>query len=156
MMMMYENQTAVRQSSVSSNTSSASLPTTPKFVRKFHNNFRPLDLRKLTLHGSQSVEEPSTSFSSASSCSQSSTANSSQENSPRDRRFGSASFHSNSHDSFMLKRQSSQNRLRESLLSSLLSPRSVHHYYLHVFLLQIFCTAYVSLDIIQNHQYQNG
>lgn len=121
--MMYENrQTNARQTTVPS-TSPSSLPTTPLFVRKFRNNFRPLDLRKITLYGSQSISvEEATSISST-SFSQSS--NSSQENSPRIRKFASASFHSNSHDSFMLKRQSSQNRLRESLLSSLLSPRFV-------------------------------
>ncbi|OXA62702.1 Synaptotagmin-15 [Folsomia candida] len=124
-MMMYENNHhsgAVRQTSVPpTNNAPSSLPTTPNFVRKFQSNFRPLDLRKITLYGSQSISIEETASASSTSISQSS---SSQENSPRDRKFVSSSFHSNSHDSFMLKRQSSQNRLRESLLSSLLSPRT--------------------------------
>lgn len=92
-----------------------SLPTTPSFVRKFHSNFRPLDLRKLTLYGSHTAEGDQSSSSSP----QSQSNGSSQDNSPKTRNFGSA----HSHDSFMLKRQSSQSRLRESLLTSLLSPR---------------------------------
>jgi hypothetical protein len=127
-MMMYENHSTTmvpRQISVPPTRAPTSLPSTPKFARKFRSNFRPLDLRKITLYGSQniSIEESTSSLGS--------TPSSSQETSPRGR-FVSSSFHSNSHDSFMLKRQSSQTRLRESLLSSLLSPRFVSILYCHL------------------------
>jgi hypothetical protein len=146
MMMMYENQTAVRATSTStaSASSPSSLPSTPKFVKKFQTNFGPLDLRKITLYGSQSLEESPKSCSST-SFSPSSTNNSSRETSPRNKKFASVSFHSNSHDSFMLKRQSSQNRLRESLLSSLLSPRSVFHVSIHFIHLALFAVIWFQL-----------
>ena len=122
------------------NPAPASLPSTPNFVRKFHSNFRPLDLRKLTLYGGSSPPNghsgPSnptpTPHTTATSTEESSSpspgsgyssqsCSSSQDSSPRTRHFASCY----SHDSFILKRQSSQNRLRESLLASLLlSPRS--------------------------------
>lgn len=121
----------------------ASVPTTPSFVRKFQSNFRPLDLRKITLYGygSQSQDESLTSISSSTvSCATQSSSSSSssgsasngcttQECTPKRERkqlLGAHhTYHSSSQDSFMLKRQSSQNRLRESLLASLLSPRFV-------------------------------
>ncbi|CAG7817180.1 unnamed protein product [Allacma fusca] len=109
-MMSFENQSTLRSMEI--NTPPSSLPTTPSFVRKFHSNFRPLDLRKLTLYGSHTEADHSSS--SSQSC------GSSQDNSPKARNFGSCQ----SHDSFLLKRQSSQTRLRESLLTSLLSPRT--------------------------------
>lgn len=120
----------------------SSVPTTPNFVRKFQSNFRPLDLRKITLYGygSQSQDESLTSISSSTvSCATQSSSSSSsgstsngcttQECTPKRERkqlLGAHhTYHSSSQDSFMLKRQSSQNRLRESLLASLLSPRFV-------------------------------
>jgi len=115
--MICENQTTgMRSGTVSAAGSpTVSTPTTPSFVRKFQSNFRPLDLRKISLYNTHE----SSSFSS-STC----TSASSQDSSPcRHRPFSSRSFHSSSQDSFMLKRQTSQTRLRESLLASLLSPR---------------------------------
>lgn len=136
---MYENQstTVVRQTPVTPTSSHSSLPTTPNFVRKFRSNFRPLDLRKITLYGRQSVSIEENNSVSSTSFSQSSSNSSQEASSPRQKKFVSASFHSNSHDSFMLKRQSSQNlRLRESLLSSLLSPR----FAISTFVLTLFST----------------
>lgn len=125
--------------SMSETTSSPnSLPSTPSFVRKFHSNFHPLDLRKLTLYGS-SIQTSSSSSSflgngsnihrqtsddspTGSGYSSTQSYSSSLDSSPQFRKFGSC----HSQDSFILKRQTSQTRLRESLLSSLLlSPRLV-------------------------------
>lgn len=144
------NQTSAAAASAHSSvtapsSAAASVPTTPSFVRKFQSNFRPLDLRKITLYGygGQSQDESLTSISSSTaSCATQSSSSSSisggctsngcttQEecnlNRGRKQLLGSHhTYHSSSQDSFMLKRQSSQNRLRESLLASLLSPRFV-------------------------------